>query len=206
MKNLIFFILIVISSHINAQIRFDQSKNLNKAFASNELAFLKKIHNLFFNSICIKPIKKSKDYSKCYEDYVSSFSNLAAESDTIQIPLVSRDHFNLLLDSNSNKLKELIWTIQVDYQNNSFDQLLINNNSRFFKLLKSSIPTKPIYPFIRNKKIGKIILVKEYEKSQNPGPNCYFHPLNNPEKYDLSDIEVRLLIAINYLTLLYNNQ
>lgn len=190
------------------QYELKKSKLLNSNFSKSEIEFFQETHDFFYRQICVSEIFRPIQPEKCFKAYSEKYVPVIAKSTADSLPLLSKSVIRSYINSLPKDMFELIWQQDSVMTYDSIPRPIaytgLNTNSKLFKQLSIELPEKRMFFLMSNKNRGFVVLMDKLLESGGISPETLVHPLAYPEKYNWNKAEVRLLIAINYLTISYD--
>lgn len=190
----IFFILGLLSCSSSNHEQLLTDSTINSIYKTNEVEELSKILTYFQNEICSKQLTSISDTLECFRAYMDFLkSNMHSDSINLQINFSSQQEFyNEISQEMFTDIWEVSWKIR-SYSNSKKDTLKAigyNSSGRFMELVKQTGNDHES--------------IKRYhyaiESAGGLSPTAMGDLMAFPENYDISDVRIRLIIAVHYLT------
>jgi hypothetical protein len=188
----IIFLFLISMGYCNAQVDFpklESSDVISRHFSAQEINELQKILDFFDSELCEK---SSKDLAECYESF---FSKVLKESETgdVYVKFPYSEQTELYRELDTAMFNE-IWAYGKTWTHDVGDTLKymdLNTQGSFQLLLKD------IAKYNEGIKYYHEALLAVHGISPSMVGNIAY----NASNYDISKSEIRLIIAIHYITL-----
>jgi len=167
-------------------------RTINAVFNKNEIIDLQKILNFFDKQICTIVQGENKNINKCYISYLEQLYN-DRESGNIKISIPFDEQKNIYKKLSDSTFFQ-IWSFNKYWYHNNLDTLRgieLNRHGKYAKYLKLV-------------GLDYVQFNEYYEELQECGDMCptmTTEVLVNYKDYKISDVRVKLFLAIHYLTL-----
>ena len=176
-------------------------------FEQTEIKQLQQLLRLFDAEVCKAANLASNDYLPCYDVFFQQ-TEQAADEGRIDTG-ISIESINEIMNQIPKGLKDKIWIWGTSFiykgdniprataQRDTVPTLLLNIAGAYVKSLE-----KEVGPMDE----GANFYVNRFLQVGDISPSMYQDVFKNYSKYQIQYEQVRLLIAIHYLTILYNQQ
>lgn len=178
--------LLVSCSHSSNDL--SENKTFQKVFTESEINDLQRLFDFFNESIC-ESGSESKD---CYQAFFTKMepSQMSGEID-LEISFEKQQNvYQHLEGSTFYEIWDLGRGIYFDPLD-TLNTISLQTRGKFFKFLKEVAKGDRVISFY----------AENLEKAGGMPPSMIAHLLKNYEYYKISDVRVRFIIAIHYLTL-----
>ncbi len=193
--SIIFIILTLVGCSDKQPKSLDTDPIVIQIFEDTEIRNLSKILQFFEEQICTNQQIDNEKISDCYKAYLKQLSK-AVETGCIEINIPFEEQKKMYKAIDTSTFNQ-IWYIgkqRFPDSPKTFKYFTLYHNGKHVKYLK----------FLKAVGDKNEIIKDYYEALRSVGsisPTSVAHLLKSYQLYDVSDIKIRLIIAIHYLTL-----
>jgi len=186
--NQIFIFITFISFGSCQPQTLDSKTDINQIFSKTEIDDLNRILYFFESKIC-----QTDKKMECYQNFFIDMAK-TEETGNFELNIDFRDQKKLYESINAYTFNEIwLYGLALPYPDNpdTMKYITINQNGKYFEFLESLSEDSE--------------KIKNYRETMilagDISPTTFHDVLMNYKYYDISDIRIRLFIAIHYLTL-----
>lgn len=182
-----------------------------------------RVHDQIFGQLCTST-ESNSNLETCYTDYVNQNSVVIGKllennPEYFDIPKLDKSARKFIFDLNEASF-DSIWTCYktvrdkdldlnkwVECKRNEAERIAVDETSEFYSVMEDmTTDSKLMQLLLPKSKHAPYIFIKNNNDGLNGDWKVFIQVMNYPEYFDANDYNIRLLIAVNLLTIQFNNE